>query len=156
MISVTSGYAGGTTDNPSYEQVCSGETLHAEVVRVEFDPRQISYQQLLELFWKAHDPTTVNRQGADVGTQYRSVILYCDEDQRIAAEDSKQAAAQRFSTPIVTEILPLVRFYPAESYHQGYFRNNPRAPYCFAVIRPKLEKLDGQFPGTESRRATGR
>jgi len=140
--SVTSGYAGGQTENPSYEAVCSHATGHAEVIQVEFDPAQISYDKLLDLFWQAHDPTTPNRQGADVGTQYRSIIFFENNAQKVAAEKSKQAAAKRFSKPIVTEIVPLAKFYEAEGYHQDYFRNNPNAPYCRAVIRPKLEKLD--------------
>jgi peptide-methionine (S)-S-oxide reductase len=140
--SVTSGYAGGHTPNPTYQEVCSGDTGHAEVTQIEFDPTQISYEQLLAVFWEAHDPTTLNRQGADAGTQYRSVIFYENNAQKAAAEKSKQAAAKKFSKPIVTELAPLTRFYKAESYHQDYYRNNQNAPYCRAVIRPKLEKLD--------------
>jgi peptide-methionine (S)-S-oxide reductase len=139
--SVTSGYAGGQTSRPTYKQVCSGDTGHAEVVQIEFDPTRVTYEKLLEEFWQAHDPTTLNRQGADVGTQYRSVILYHDDAQRLAAERSKQQAAARFSKPIVTEIAPLKEFYAAEGYHQDYYRNNPNERYCQVVIRPKLEKL---------------
>jgi peptide-methionine (S)-S-oxide reductase len=139
--SVTSGYAGGKKENPSYEGVCSGETGHAEVTQIEFDPKKISYDQLLEVFWAAHDPTTLNRQGADRGTQYRSIILYHSEAQKQAAEKSKKRAQADFTAPIVTEIVPLTKFYKAEGYHQDYYRNNPRAPYCAFVIRPKLEKL---------------
>lgn len=142
VISVTSGYAGGHTPNPTYKQVCTGETGHAEVVQIEFDPARITYEQLLQVFWLAHDPTTPNRQGADVGTQYRSIILYHDEAQRQAAERSKDEAQKHFSRPIVTEIVPLKAFYPAEHYHQDFFRNNPRQVYCQAVIAPKLKKLE--------------
>jgi peptide-methionine (S)-S-oxide reductase len=138
---VVSGYAGGKTANPTYKQVCSGETGHAEVIQVEFEPAKISYEKLLEVFWKAHDPTTLNRQGADVGTQYRSVIYYHDEGQKKVAEKSKKDAQNQFDAPIITEIAALAKFYPAEDYHQDYFRNNPNAPYCSVVIRPKLQKL---------------
>ncbi len=138
---VTNGYAGGKTENPTYKQVCAGDTGHAEVVQIEFDPRQISYEKLLEAFWDAHDPTTPDRQGDDVGTQYRSIILYANEAQRVAAEKAKAAAASRHPDPIVTEIVPLTRFYSAEGYHQEYFKNNPRQPYCTMVVRPKLEKF---------------
>jgi len=138
---VTSGYAGGETPNPSYEQVCTGKTGHAEVVQVEFDPTQISYEQVLEIFWEAHDPTTLHRQGADVGTQYRSIILYHNADQKKTAEKSKQEARKKFSDPIVTEIVPLTKFCPAEEYHQDYFQRRPNAPYCAVVISPKLQKL---------------
>lgn len=141
VLSVTSGYAGGHTRNPDYREVCTGETGHAEVIQIEYDPAVISYERLLEIFWKAHDPTTLNRQGADVGTQYRSIILYHDEAQRAAAEKSKQAAQAAFARPIVTEIVPLTTFYPAEEYHQDYFRKNPNAAYCRVVIAPKLHKL---------------
>lgn len=139
--SVTSGYAGGKTEKPTYEEVCTGASGHAEVTQVEFDPKKISFEHLLDVFWAAHDPTTLNRQGADSGTQYRSVIFYHSEAQRIAAEKSKKAAQADFNSPIVTEISPLPKFYKAEGYHQDYYSNNTRAPYCQAVIRPKLEKL---------------
>jgi peptide-methionine (S)-S-oxide reductase len=140
--SVISGYAGGIVANPSYEQVCTGTTGHAEVVQIEFDPAVVSFGSLLEVFWEAHDPTTMNRQGPDEGTQYRSIILYQDEQQRLAAERSRRNAAANFSAPITTEIVPLKIFYKAEGYHQDYFRNNPNAPYCVFVIKPKLKKLD--------------
>ena len=140
--SVTSGYAGGVRENPTYKEVCSGDTGHAEVIQIEFDPLKISYDKLLNLFWNSHDPTTLNRQGADVGTQYRSIILYHNDDQKAAAEKSRTGAAARFSSPIVTEIAPLKKFYAAEAYHQDYFRNNPNASYCVLVISPKLKKLD--------------
>lgn len=139
--SVTSGYAGGHKEKPTYKEVCTGLTGHAEVTQIEFDPKKISYEQLLEVFWAAHDPTTRNRQGADVGTQYRSVIFYQNAAQRTAAEKSKAAAQKDFAQPIVTDIQPLTTFYKAEDYHQDYYRNNSNQPYCQAVIRPKLEKL---------------
>ena len=138
---VESGYSGGSVPNPTYEQVCAGGTGHAEVVQVEFDPQTISYSKILELFWKAHDPTTPNRQGADVGPQYRSLILYGDEAQRKAAEDSRREAARLFPRPIVTEIQPLSGFYRAEDHHQDYYARNSYAGYCSFVIRPKLQKL---------------
>jgi len=145
--SVVSGYAGGHTESPTYKEVCAGDTGHAEVVQIEFDPKQVSYEQLLDWFWHAHDPTTLNRQGNDVGTQYRSVIFYHDDAQKITAEKSKTAAASRFSRPIVTEVRPLPQFYKAEGYHQDYYRNNPNYPYCQIVIRPKLDKLQKQPSG---------
>jgi peptide-methionine (S)-S-oxide reductase len=140
--SVTSGYAGGATEHPTYEQVCSGKTGHAEVIQVKFDPKVISYEKLLEAFWEAHDPTTLNRQGPDSGTQYRSIILYSSEVQKAVAEKSRAAAQRHFSRPIVTEIAPLKTFYPAEDYHQDYYRENPNQSYCRAVIRPKVEKFE--------------
>ena len=138
--SVISGFAGGTVANPSYEQVCMGTTGHAEVIQVEYDPAKISYEKLLNYFWQAHDPTTLNRQGGDVGTQYRSVILCHNEAQKLAAEKSKTAAAHLYTNPIVTQIVPLTQFYRAEDYHQNYYRNHRQAPYCRLVIRPKLDK----------------
>ena len=140
--SVTSGFAGGHTVNPTYEQVCTGTTGHAEVTQIEFDPAKISYEKLLEVFWQAHDPTTLNRQGADEGTPYRSLILYHGEAQKLVAEKSKAAAQKNFKHPIVTEIAPFTKFYPAEDYHQAYYDHNSSAPYCRAVIAPKLEKLE--------------
>jgi peptide-methionine (S)-S-oxide reductase len=144
VISVVSGYAGGGVPDPSYELVCTGTTGHAEVVQISFNPATITFPQILDLFWQAHDPTTVNRQGADVGSQYRSVIFYRNEDQRRIAEISKKSVSESgaFSDPVVTEIVPLKTFYRAEAYHQDYFANNPNAPYCLFVIRPKLMKLD--------------
>jgi peptide-methionine (S)-S-oxide reductase len=140
--SVTSGYAGGKSANPTYEEVCTGLSGHAEVAQIEFDPKKISFEKLLETFWEAHDPTTLNRQGADRGTQYRSVIFYHNEAQKASAEKSKKDAQAQFPSPIVTEISPLPKFYKAENYHQDYFRNHSNAPYCQVVIRPKLDKLD--------------
>jgi peptide-methionine (S)-S-oxide reductase len=142
VISVTSGFAGGTTENPTYRDVCSETTGHAEVTEIEFDPAKISYQKLLEVFWQAHDPTTLNRQGADEGTSYRSIILYRDKKQELLAEKSKLEAQKDFHNPIVTEIVPLKKFYKAEDYHQEYYDNNSNAPYCQVVIAPKLEKLE--------------
>ena len=142
VIGVVSGYAGGSVPNPTYKAVCSGSTGHAEVVRIDFDPQLVSLRELLDFFWVAHDPTTLNRQGADVGTQYRSIILYADAEQKFAAEASLSAAAKQFSKPIVTELAPLTDFYPAEVEHQDYFQNNPNAPYCRFVIAPKLKKLE--------------
>jgi peptide-methionine (S)-S-oxide reductase len=142
VVSVTSGFAGGTTENPTYQEVCTETTGHAEVTEIEFDPAKISYAKLLEVFWQAHDPTTLNRQGADVGTSYRSIILYRDEKQKLFAEKSKLAAQANFKNPIVTEIVPLKKFYKAEDYHHQYYDNNTNAPYCQVVIAPKLEKLE--------------
>ncbi len=142
---VRSGYAGGATPDPTYDQVCSGATGHAEVVEVCFDPAAVSLQQLLEIFWVIHDPTTPDRQGADVGTQYRSVILYADAEQRAVAEKSMAGAAAGFSDPIVTEIVPLERFWPAEDYHDDYYRTHPGQPYCQVVIDPKLAKFRKTF-----------
>lgn len=139
--SVVSGYAGGEVENPTYEQVCTGRTGHAEVVLVTFDPNKISLDRVLDLFWKAHDPTTLNRQGHDVGTQYRSAIYYSTEEQRKTAEASKERAQEAYSSPIVTEIAPLDHFYKAEEYHQDYFNSHPFAGYCRVVIAPKLKKL---------------
>lgn len=140
--SVASGYAGGKTPNPTYEAVCSGTTGHAEVVQLEFDPKEVGYDKLLELFWAAHDPTTLNRQGADRGTQYRSVVLYENDEQKAAAEKSKSQAQPEFKDPIVTEIAPLTTFYKAEAHHQNYFNaNGGKNQYCTVVIRPKLQKL---------------
>jgi peptide-methionine (S)-S-oxide reductase len=139
---VASGYAGGTVPNPTYRQVCEGDTGHAEVVQIEFNPKEITFEKLLEVFWAAHDPTTLNRQGNDEGTQYRSVIFYENDAQKAAAEKSKLQAKPEFKDPIVTEISPLTVFYKAEDYHQNYFNQNAnKNPYCAVVIRPKLQKL---------------
>lgn len=143
VVDVLSGYQGGALKKPTYKQVCRGDTGHAEVVRVEYDPARVTYDQLLDQFWKMHDPTTLNRQGADVGTQYRSVIFYHDEAQRAAAEKSLKAlnASGTFGRPVVTEIKSAPEFYEAEGYHQDYYRNNPDAPYS-RMIRGKLKKLE--------------
>jgi peptide-methionine (S)-S-oxide reductase len=142
--SVTSGFAGGTTPNPSYEEVCTGRTGHAEVIQIQFDPSVISYDKLLEVFFEEHDPTTLNRQGADHGTQYRSIILYSSPAQKAAAEKASAQAAPHFSSPIVTQIVPLAAFYPAEQYHQNYYNLHSNQSYCQFVIRPKLQKLIDQ------------
>ena len=142
VISVTSGFAGGSTENPTYRDVCSETTGHAEVTEIQFDPARVSYAKVLEVFWQAHDPTTLNRQGADEGTSYRSIILYTDATQKSLAEKSKAAAQGNFHDPIVTEIVPLKKFYPAEDYHQGYFDAHTSQGYCQVVIAPKLEKLE--------------
>ena len=139
--SVVSGYSGGKTPNPTYKEVCNGDTEHAEVVQIEYDPAEISYDKILEIFWLTHDPTTLNRQGPDSGTQYRSVIYYHDDNQKGIAEKSKAAAQKDFKDPIVTEIAKLQKFYPAEEYHQDYYRRNPNKPYCAIYITPKLQKL---------------
>ncbi len=145
--SVVSGYAGGTTINPTYEEVCTGETGHAEVVQLLYDPSIITYDELLEIFWKTHDPTTLNRQGADVGTQYRSVIFYHDEEQREKAEmyKSELDKAGIWQNPIVTEIVPFTNFFTAEKYHQNYYEMNPGQGYCTYVITPKLLKFEEVF-----------
>lgn len=142
ILAVISGYAGGDVPNPTYEQVCTGRTGHAEVVQIEFDPAKISYEKVIDLFWQAHDPTTLNRQGPDTGPQYRSIILYENEEEKAIAEKSKKAAQAQFKDPIVTEIVPLKVFYPAEGYHQDFYKNNPNYPYSRAIIRPKLEKFE--------------
>jgi peptide-methionine (S)-S-oxide reductase len=144
---VVSGYAGGEEANPSYQQVCTGATGHAEVVQVSFDPAVISYRELLEVFFATHDPTTLNRQGVDVGTQYRSAIFsHSPEQQRIAEQTIADLnAANLWGRPIVTQVVPLTAFYPAEDYHQGYFRNNPGQGYCQAVVAPKVVKFRKQF-----------
>ncbi len=144
---VESGYAGGTVKNPSYKEVCTGLTGHAEVTRITFDPAVVSYEELLEIFWNTHDPTTLNKQGADEGTQYRSVVFYHDEAQKKTAEQYKSQleASKVFPSRIVTEISPLTNYYPAEDYHQNYFALNPNAGYCQYVIRPKVEKFRKQF-----------
>lgn len=139
---VVNGYAGGHKENPTYEEVCSHATGHAEVVQVEFDPKTISYAKLLETFWEIHDPTTLNRQGNDVGPQYRSIILYHNDAQKRSAEKSKADEQKKLSRPIVTEIVPLKKFYPAEDYHQDYFRKHPDQAYCQIVIRPKVSKVE--------------
>ena len=144
---VVSGYSGGSVENPSYQAVCTGATGHAEVVQITYDPEIISYEELLYVFWRTHDPTTLNRQGADVGPQYRSVIFYHNDEQQVIAQKSKQEtdASGLWRNPIVTEISPLRNFYPAENYHQDYFRQNPYQPYCQMVIDPKVRKFKKEF-----------
>ena len=139
--SAVSGYTGGTAANPSYAQVTTGATGHAEAVKIGFDPEVVSYSEILEVFWKSHDPTTLNKQGADTGTQYRSAIFYSGDDQKKAAEESLNASQRAFDGKIVTEIAPLGEFYVAEEYHQDYYDLNPNAGYCRYVIEPKLKKL---------------
>jgi peptide-methionine (S)-S-oxide reductase len=147
VISVTSGYSGGTTQNPTYEEVCSGKTGHAEVSQIVYDPQKITYDELLEVFWKTHDPTTPDRQGFDVGSQYRSVIFYHNEEQRKLAVDYKNKlnASGAYDKVVVTEIVPFKTFYKAEDYHQNYFNQNSNKPYCAYVIQPKLEKFKKVF-----------
>ncbi|MCB9173831.1 MAG: peptide-methionine (S)-S-oxide reductase MsrA [Flavobacteriales bacterium] len=144
---VVSGYAGGSVKNPSYKEVCTGNTGHAEVCQVTYNPEIITYQELLEVFWQVHDPTTLNRQGGDVGTQYRSAIFYHNEEQRKVAEEFKATLNQEkvYPDPIVTEITAFTNFYPAEDYHQDYFELNGENPYCKAVVRPKVEKFRKVF-----------
>jgi peptide-methionine (S)-S-oxide reductase len=146
---VVSGYSGGRVEDPSYEQVCSGRTGHAEVVQVTFDPAAVSYPELLEVFWRSHDPTTKDRQGNDVGTQYRSVVFYHNDRQKRLAElyKAKIDAAGVYARPLVTEVVPFTAFYPAEGYHQDYFARNADQPYCRVMIGPKLEKLRSVFRG---------
>jgi len=147
VTKVVSGYSGGTVKNPSYKEVCTGLTGHAEATRITFDPKLVSYADLLEIFWNTHDPTTLNRQGADEGTQYRSVIFYHNDEQKKTAEEYKSQleASHTFKNKIVTEISPLINFYPAEDYHQNYYALNGSQPYCQYVIRPKVDKFKKQF-----------
>ena len=144
---VVSGYMGGKVKNPTYKDVCTGQTGHAEVIQLTYDPKKVSYDELLEIFWKTHDPTTLNRQGADVGTQYRSAIFYHNDDQKQLAEKYKKklTEAEVFDQPIVTEITPASVFYKAEDYHQNYYNLNGDAPYCSMVIQPKVEKFKKVF-----------
>jgi peptide-methionine (S)-S-oxide reductase len=147
VVAVVPGYAGGQVENPTYEQVCGGDTGHAEVVQIEYDPARISYEEILEIFFATHDPTTVDRQGNDVGPQYRSVIFAHDERQETAARDTieKFQAENVFEAPIVTQLERLERFWPAEDYHHDYFARNGRQPYCMFVIAPKVAKLRKSF-----------
>ncbi len=147
VSSVLPGYAGGTASNPTYEQVSSGNTGHAEAVQIEFDPKQVSYETLLTVFFASHDPTTLNRQGADVGTQYRSVVFYTTPEQKVAAEKfiADLNTSNELGNPIVTTVDPLDKFYVAEDYHRDYFANHPNQPYCLVVINPKLEKVKHKF-----------
>jgi peptide-methionine (S)-S-oxide reductase len=138
---VTAGYAGGTVQNPTYEQVCTEETGHAEVVKIDYDPAVVPLERILSYFWHVHDPTQVGGQGNDMGSQYRSIILYASPVQKAAAEKSKADAQKTHSDPITTEIVPLTKFWQAEDYHQDYFAKHPDAGYCAVVIRPKVEKL---------------
>ena len=146
VISVKPGYAGGNVKNPTYKQICTGNTGHAEVAKIEFDPSKITYSQILNVFWQSHDPTTLNRQGNDVGTQYRSVIFFHNESQREIAKKSKIDAEESgyWDDEIVTEITLLNNYYDAEDYHDNYYNDNPNQPYCLFVIKPKLDKLEKQ------------
>ncbi len=146
VLKVESGYMGGHTTDPTYKEISTGTTGHAEVTQITFDPEEISFEELLEVLWTTHDPTTLNRQGADVGTQYRSAVFYHTDEQKQVAEKSKEeVAAQIWEKPIVTEITPSGRFFAAEAYHQDYYANNPNAGYCRVVIAPKIEKLRSRF-----------
>jgi peptide-methionine (S)-S-oxide reductase len=142
---VTCGYAGGTKTNPTYEQVSAHGTGHAEVVRIEFDPTKTSLEKVLDYFWHVHDPTQAGGQGNDEGPQYRSIILYANDAQKAAAEKARADAQKRYPAPLTTEIVPLTKFWPAEDYHQDYFRKNPNAGYCRVVIAPKIHKLEQQL-----------
>lgn len=148
VIKVESGYSGGHVHNPTYPQVCSGQTGHAECLQITFDPDKITFEQLLDVFWATHDPTTLNRQGNDVGTQYRSVIFYHDDQQKTAAIHSKEnlEASHVYKDPIVTAIVPFEKFYPAETEHLDYYNRHPDQAYCRYVVRPKVEKLQQKFP----------
>ncbi len=145
ILKVESGYSGGITSNPSYQAVCTGETGHAEVVQISFEPEIISFDDLLRVFFSIHNPTTLNRQGADVGTQYRSAIFYHSLEQKEIAEQIMAETTEQWANPIVTEIVPFEKFYPAEAYHQNYFANNANQPYCRAVVAPKVEKFRKTF-----------
>jgi peptide-methionine (S)-S-oxide reductase len=147
VTKVVSGYEGGKVKNPSYREVCTGETGHAEVTEITYDPSKVSFEELLEVFWNTHDPTTLNRQGADEGTQYRSVVFYHNDEQKKTAEAYKKQleASHVYKNPIVTEITPASTFYAAEDYHQNYFELNPNQGYCQYVIRPKVQKFKKQF-----------
>ncbi|MDQ3535356.1 MAG: peptide-methionine (S)-S-oxide reductase MsrA [Bacteroidota bacterium] len=147
VISVVSGYAGGHVENPTYKQVTNGNSGHAEVIQIHYDPERVSFEDLLEIFWKTHDPTTIYKQGNDVGPQYRSVIFYHDEEQKTLAEKYKKELDEAgiYSNPIVTELAPFTKFYKAEDYHQNYFNQNAYQPYCAYVIQPKMEKFKKVF-----------
>lgn len=147
VASVTPGYAGGTTKNPTYDQVCSGETGHAEVTRIEYDPKQVSFRTLMTVFFATHDPTTLNRQGSDVGTQYRSIILYTTPNQKEEAESfiKEVDESTKQGDPVVTEVEPLTEFYEAENYHKDYFAKHPDKAYCNLIISPKVEKVQKLF-----------
>lgn len=145
VIKVESGYSGGHITNPTYNQICTGATGHAEVAQISYDPGVVSFSEILEVFFTVHDPTTLNRQGNDVGTQYRSVIFYHSPEQKAIAEAAKTAAAELWDDPIVTEISPLGKFYKAEAYHQNYYKDNPNQPYCVFVVGPKVKKFREKF-----------
>ena len=144
---VVSGYSGGHTENPNYRQVCDGDTGHAEVIQIKFDPNSISFKDILHVFFSVHDPTTLNRQGNDIGTQYRSAIFYHSDDRKRVAEETIREVSEEgvYDDPIVTEVVPFEKFWPAEDYHQEYFSNNPNQPYCAAVVAPKVAKFRQKF-----------
>ena len=145
--SIVTGYSGGTTENPSYEQVCSGKTGHAEAIQIGFNPEETPFSQILDVFWNTHDPTTINKQGNDIGTQYRSVIFYHNEEQRKTAEKLKKELDKKaaYKNPIVTEIVPFKKFYEAEDYHKNYFEKNKETSYCQFIIKPKIEKFTEKY-----------
>ncbi len=145
VVKTTPGYAGGTTKNPTYEQVCTGTTGHAEVIKVDFDSDVVNLEKILEIFFKAHDPTSVNKQGADTGSQYRSIILYYDDAERMTIEAYIKRIQPNYKKPIVTEVKKLDSFYESEDYHKDYYKNNPFQPYCLVVIRPKIAKIKKEF-----------
>jgi peptide-methionine (S)-S-oxide reductase len=145
VLKVESGYTGGQTDHPTYEQICTGQTGHAEVIKITFDPDIIAFRDIVDIFFTVHDPTTLNRQGNDKGTQYRSAIFYHSPEQETAATAAKTAAAALWDDPIVTEITPAATFYKAENYHQNYYKTNPYQPYCMVVIAPKVKKFRERF-----------
>ena len=154
---VVSGYSGGRTENPTYRQVCDGNTGHAEVAEIKFDPSVISFKDILRVFFSVHDPTTLNRQGNDVGTQYRSAVFYHNEDQKRDAEEVIKEVTDEgvYDRPIVTEVVPFEKFWPAEDYHQEYFLNNPNQPYCTAVVAPKVKKFRQKFADRLKKRSAG-
>jgi peptide-methionine (S)-S-oxide reductase len=145
VTKVESGYSGGQINNPTYREICSGLTGHAEVIQIQFNPSIVSYREILDVFFEVHDPTTLNRQGNDSGPQYRSVVFYHSDAQRQVAEEARTAAQAHWSNPIVTEISPLINYFPAEAYHQNYYATNPNQPYCAFVIGPKIQKFRKQF-----------
>jgi peptide-methionine (S)-S-oxide reductase len=145
VVKVTPGYSGGVTPNPSYEQVCGGDTGHAEVLKIEYDPQLVTFEKLLEVFFTIHDPTSLNRQGNDTGSEYRSIILYGSDEEKEKAEAFIKKMQGSFEKPVVTEIKKLEHFYPAEPYHQEYYKKNPFHPYCIFVVRPKVEKVKKKF-----------
>jgi len=145
IVGINPGYAGGHTANPTYHEVCSGTTGHAEVIQLEYDPKRIGLEKILEVFFKAHDPTTPNQQGADIGSQYRSIILYDDPKDKAVVEDYIGKIASDYKKPITTEVRKLDKFYPSEDYHKDYYKNNPLQPYCMFVVRPKVDKIRKEF-----------
>jgi peptide-methionine (S)-S-oxide reductase len=145
VVKITPGYAGGTTPNPTYKQVCSGTTGHAEVIELEYDPAVAPLEKILDIFFKMHDPTSLNRQEADIGSQYRSIILYNSDKQKRIIDGFIDGIRKNYDKPIVTEVKPLVAFYPSEDYHKDYYKNNPFQPYCMLVIRPKVARIRKEF-----------